>query len=544
MAKAKRAYGPTASLIAVFTILICFLGGRVLATLTDGDDSDRKRADIIQIDTLKKFGDLSKPEVVFLHDLHTRTLQEMGKDCTACHLSKERPLKIPGTFKDAVENIDPLSPKFKRLEDTARREVMDTYHTFCIQCHTDMKAKGQLSGPVTCGECHKPRDLESVRQPMGFDKSLHYRHVKAQDKKCERCHHAYNEEKKELYYAKGKEGTCRYCHKEQKEENRISMREASHLDCINCHRDTLAKNKLAGPVECSGCHLESAQKKIQKLEEVPRMERNQPDATLVSTGIEDVEKYLSGVVPFNHKAHEEYNDTCRVCHHAAMDKCSTCHTLNGIEKGGFVKLKRSFHQIDADQSCMGCHAAKLSDPKCSGCHVFSGRNEKRSEASCLKCHEDASPEIITALKKNDEEALKKLAHQMIAARPETLQQPIDDKDIPEKVIIDEMVDNYEPAEMPHRKIVKRLLVGTADSGMATHFHGEMMTLCQGCHHQSQPSLKPPKCSTCHGQAVDPANPAKPGLMGAFHQQCMTCHEEMKLDKPEGCIGCHKERKKS
>ncbi len=87
---------------------------------------------------------------------------------------------------------------------------------------------------------------------MGFDKSLHYRHIEAQKDKCERCHHEYDPQSQELVYAKDKEGTCRYCHKQKTEvlesETRISMRLASHVACIDCHRKTLEKDMTAGPV--------------------------------------------------------------------------------------------------------------------------------------------------------------------------------------------------------------------------------------------------------------------------------------------------------
>ncbi len=90
---------------------------------------------------------------------------------------------------------------------------MDIYHLECVACHNETAAAGLKSGPTICGDCHvrQPR-LVSTRQPMGFDRSLHHRHVQHLGQECERCHHEYNEETKQIYYAKGKETTCRYCH--------------------------------------------------------------------------------------------------------------------------------------------------------------------------------------------------------------------------------------------------------------------------------------------------------------------------------------------
>ena len=74
------------------------------------------RADVITIDTLTSFGDLEQPAVPFLHELHTNALDKQNKDCTACHLSEN----------------DRQSPKFRRLKDISRQEVMDIYHTACM----------------------------------------------------------------------------------------------------------------------------------------------------------------------------------------------------------------------------------------------------------------------------------------------------------------------------------------------------------------------------------------------------------------------------
>jgi hypothetical protein len=184
---------------------------------------------------MKAFGKLERPPVTFLHQKHTEALAKENKDCTACHL---------------VEN-DRLVPKFKRLKSTVKQEVMDIYHVNCIACHKETAEGGPKSGPVVCGECHKDRpDLVSIWQSIGMDRSLHYRHSKAQNEKCERCHHQFNAVTKKLYHAAGKEGTCRYCHKDVTEENRISLRLASHLACIDCHSRRKSDFVAAGVASC------------------------------------------------------------------------------------------------------------------------------------------------------------------------------------------------------------------------------------------------------------------------------------------------------
>ncbi len=541
MVKGKMKYWWVGVTAAIFMITAVCIGAQEV-----GAPSDKEaRADMITIDSLKVFGYLEKPPVVFFHDAHTEALKKKDKDCSACHLAQEKSNKIPGTFKAAVNGIDPLSPKFKRLEDTARKEVMDVYHTFCISCHNEMAAEGDKSGPVTCGECHKETEIQSSRALIGLDKTLHYRHVAAHEKKCETCHHEYDAEKKVLFYAKDKEGTCRYCHKAQTEENRISMREASHLDCISCHRKRLVKKETAGPIYCGGCHDPASQKKFQKIENVPRMERKQPDMVLVKVGeVKPDEAGKPGdvrmnAVSYDHKSHETYSDTCRVCHHASMETCSKCHTMAGSKDGGYVNLAQAYHLINSEKSCMGCHEIKKSDPKCSGCHVFMEKRRKQADEACLKCHEEMNADLQALAKEDD----KRVAEMMVGARTYTTE-TYDKEDIPEKVVINVMAtpdDRYEAVDLPHRKIVDKLMANVKENKLAAYFHREKGTLCQGCHHNSPVSKKPPKCVTCHGKPFDDREPLRPGLMGAYHQQCMTCHKEMKIEKPAGCTGCHKEK---
>jgi hypothetical protein len=128
----------------------------------------------------------------FFHSRHTEALAKINRDCSACHMADEK---------------GRLSPKFKRLTDTDRQAVTDTYHINCIACHRELAAPNQKSGPQTCGGCHQENPaVASTWKDIPFDKSLHYRHVKANAEKCESCHHAYDKQAKRLVYAKGQEG--------------------------------------------------------------------------------------------------------------------------------------------------------------------------------------------------------------------------------------------------------------------------------------------------------------------------------------------------
>lgn len=521
---------------------------------------ENKRPDVITIEAMKVFGDLERPGVIFLHDRHTEALSPKGQDCGSCHLKE--------TDSRGQER---LSIKYKRLEDTSRNEVMSIYHNNCIQCHTDVASEGEKSGPLVCGECHREKpDIVSSGQPMGMDKSLHFRHVKAHENKCEQCHHEYDEKSKTLIYAKGREGTCRYCHMEETQENRISMRNASHISCVDCHLKTKAKDLASGPVNCQGCHDISAREKIEVVKDIPRMERGQPDIVFVKREQPDpytdpefkkeISENLMDQVPFSHLAHENANDTCRVCHHAGMESCVTCHSLKGSKEGNFVRLETSMHQIDSQMSCLGCHETRKVDKNCAGCHEFMPSGLKKKDPStCVSCHmkpladipDLVQPPVLAKDAPNNEPIENGSVHKSDPVAKMLLESRIpitatyDEQDIPEKVIIQKLSKKYEPTELPHRKIVNTLMKNIQDSKITQYFHQDPGTLCQGCHHNSPVSKKPPSCESCHGAAFEGGYPYKPGLMAAYHNQCMGCHDRMGIEKPatNDCTGCHKEKKK-
>ncbi len=516
--------------VTVAMISIFSMGLGVRGVPSSSDDADKVRADMITIDYLKTFGKLERPTVVFLHDKHTAALEKKNKDCTTCHLSEN----------------NRLAPKFKRLKDTHKTEVMDIFHTQCIACHRETAATREKSGPVSCGDCHKEEiTIRSSRQPMGMDKSLHFRHSKVHKEKCETCHHEYNEQTKQLFYAKGKEGTCRYCHGKTTEEKKISMQLAAHLSCIDCHRKTLEKNQSAGPVNCSGCHDFQEKKMIEVVQKVPRIIRNQPDIVFIKE-IAPADKISSlktearmKAVPFSHVAHENYNDTCRVCHHADLNACASCHTLTGSKEGEQVKLEQAMHNLKAEQSCLGCHQINQQEKPCAGCHASLEQRRKKGEATCLTCHMTPLNENTGNASRVDEKAR---AAKLLNSRV-TVTATYKDADVPEKVVIDELVNQYKAVDLPHRKIVHTLAGNIKDNKLANYFHSDLGTICQGCHHNSPLSTKPPKCASCHGRSFDPDQPLRPGLMAAYHSQCMECHKEMGIKKPVAtdCTGCHKEK---
>ncbi|MEW6265630.1 MAG: sulfate respiration complex hexadecaheme cytochrome HmcA [Thermodesulfobacteriota bacterium] len=494
------------------------------------------RPDVITLDVLKKYGALELPAVTFLHDTHTDALEKKNKSCQACHPSEK----------------DNQVPKFKRVKDGSRQQLMDLYHENCLACHKETAAAGEKAGPVVCRECHAPRSAAvSSRRPVGLDKSLHYRHTQALQDKCELCHHEYDARNKKLYYAKEKEGTCRYCHLGTQIENRMPMNEASHRQCLNCHQKISAQKKKAGPVKCAGCHDLARQQAWEKPAAVPRMKRNQPNLVLINTYKPGQGPSSSGQVlkmepvAFDHQAHEGYNNTCRVCHHAALDSCAACHTLAGSKDGRYLQLERAMHRLDSRQSCQGCHLANQASRNCAGCHAAPPVvRSNGSEAGCRKCHLKPGRPLAQDPGSLPPEEKTARAAELLAGR-QMMDQAINLEDLPEKVIIKELEDQYKPAEFPHRKVVQTLLNKVKDNKLAGFFHGDPATFCQGCHHNSPAAAKPPRCSNCHGRPFDEREVLRPGMKAAYHLQCLGCHQRMGLAKPAAtaCGSCHEEKKR-
>lgn len=163
-----------------------------------------------------------------------------------------------------------------------------------------------------------------------------------------------------------------------------------------------------------------------------------------------------------------------------------------------------------------------------------------SADSCRTCH---TPIPGDAPVPTDDAQANALAAQLLSQR-QVAATTVSVDQIPETVTIKTLSESFEAVKLPHRKIVLKLAEGVKDSKMAAYFHTAPTTLCQGCHHNSPSSVKPPQCGSCHGRSSDALNPNRPGLMAAYHQECMQCHDKMGLEKPGSreCTACHAKRK--
>ncbi len=577
MANRKVLAGLTGFLVVLAAVL--GFGMDVMSMTGASADDDKARPDLIMIDVIAKQQALEMPPAQFVHDKHTETLKERGKDCTTCHKTTK-----------AQDGAEVLVFDFMRTEELDAAAMKELYHQGCIGCHAgEAAAKAKTFGPQAgeCRACHlETSAYADARQDVDLNNALHYRHWgsdlipkdKGQETNCGSCHHELDKATDKLVYVKFEEESCGYCHTEAPQGDvKLPRVPAFHAQCVNCHTSyEKAKAERFGPTYCAGCHGEKQQQAIreslagmvEKLDgTLPRLPRKQPDATLLlpprpKDAPQPTESELARLMPvaFNHIAHEENVASCADCHHKSVKACGECHTLTGAEEGGFVTLEQAMHQMDATQSCSGCHAERQQAATCAGCHATRETTPAPAADSCGTCHLTIAPQQDAASPApateevtiqaaaapplslplpETKEARQALAKDIVAARS-TEQKLVNVNDIPEKVVIGALANEYKPSEMPHRKIVLKLMENMKEDSLASVFHSADVSTCQGCHHNSPATTTPPGCKSCHGTPFTESRPGRPGLKAAYHGQCMDCHKEMQLEKPVStdCVACH------
>ncbi len=510
------------SILAILFVLFC-------ATVSLADTGQKEPRDVITIDALMPFGELERSVVQFPHGQHTAAMPEM--DCLSCHDERRdaRTGKSTG-----------LTFQFKDHGSLSEKEaIKDLYHAKCLDCHAERAVAKESTGPQTCNACHvknsiDPTPLEKVR----MDAALHATHADKASLECASCHHAYDPAEKKAVYVKGEEGSCTYCHQENVPVSpsegmpTTTVKTASHDQCLNCHL-TVQKDQIAqgdgvktGPLLCSQCHEGETVRDTPSIPETMRLKRNQPDAVVIGAKIL-TDKDL---VPFNHKAHELTGISCKTCHHKSLTACTECHTPTGSEKGDGVTLETAMHTKRSDRSCIACHTEVKKALECAGCHRPMASVSTASDASCTACH---------SLKQTKGETLPEgMALSKMMERRTQQKASSWRKNAPETVVIDDMAKEYKPAIFPHKKIVDALAKGVSNSAMASTFHGSEAALCKGCHHNAPATEKPAQCASCHTKERSITVDSRPDLMGAFHIQCMECHDTMKVELAGDCTACH------
>ncbi len=226
-----------------------------------------------------------------------------------------------------------------------------------------------------------------------------------------------------------------------------------------------------------------------------------------------------------------------------MKKCNDCHGVEGGEqKGGFISLEQAMHKQDSNRSCIGCHKDFTKNADCAGCHSLMPVKNKNPE-SCKACHSIPVAQLEVA---EPAQVAKKVLTELSSGY-----KTVKEDKIPETVVIDGLAAEYKPSQFPHRKVVQAIAKRVEKSGMAKAFHTDQAGLCMGCHHNSPKTLEPPKCASCHSKTGSGLNDGsdngldgRPGLKGAYHGQCITCHQKMDVKSVAAtdCVKCHEEKK--
>jgi hypothetical protein len=100
------------------------------------------------------------------------------------------------------------------------------------------------------------------------------------------------------------------------------------------------------------------------------------------------------------------------------------------------------------------------------------------------------------------------------------------KKSPGILVLEQLSDKYSPVIFNHKLHIQPMAV--------------MGIECSNCHHYSSPDSFPP-CRKCHSQtkgeisSIFPLD--RPGLEGAYHRKCISCHREWSQDIID-CSSCH------
>lgn len=510
---------------------------------------------------------LERPAVAFDHDQHTKALkQKKLEDCGVCHVLKQSDNRLNiseiKVFKFPKQEFDPAD----------KSSIMYAYHNACATCHKTMASEGKKTGPQIgmCGKCHDRRakhaetpwswkpifnyarhaqhsqSVDKLKDPSSFNIAGNVKilgEVRPENKNCSVCHHSYDAKGKLLYYKRDTENQCSACHKSTDQKNVRSMKNVAHAACIGCHMKEAAlqvadstkdSKKKVGPIDCIGCHGQQKELTPEEIIKLPRLVRGQKD--VMDLTLEEKQDQAGQAislsrmkpVPYNHKSHEPRAQFCSSCHHHSLEKCSNCHTLRGDPvKGGGVSYERAFHLATAKESCAGCHMAPKKTPNCAGCHQWMPATEL-PQSSCPICHRGPSDGKLSD--------------------PPLITLNLDKEKVPEKISIKGLEREFMPSEFAHAKIANKLNTISNNSTLARTFHASKgnQAICLGCHHRLESGgnreNKFPKCASCHGLPFDPNNPGRLGTVGAYHRQCIGCHEAMN-QKPLGleCVKCHAEK---
>ncbi len=96
------------------------------------------------------------------------------------------------------------------------------------------------------------KDGKRTKPPVEF---THLKHQKDYKITCTECHHLYKDGKNTWKEGVTKVQKCNECHKAADQGKTLSLMNAFHKDCRDCHNKMKTEGKKTGPTLCAQCHV-------------------------------------------------------------------------------------------------------------------------------------------------------------------------------------------------------------------------------------------------------------------------------------------------
>ena len=96
------------------------------------------------------------------------------------------------------------------------------------------------------------KDGKRTKPPVEY---THLKHEKEHKVACIECHHIYKDGKNTWKQGVTKVQKCNECHKAADQGKILSLQNAFHKNCKDCHTKLKTEGKKSGPTLCAQCHV-------------------------------------------------------------------------------------------------------------------------------------------------------------------------------------------------------------------------------------------------------------------------------------------------